>query len=660
MNASWRWGATFLFVLVLFISTASSAATPNASETTSPSDTSSGSADYLEPQIVRLTYVEGDVRLSAGDGHGAIGKNWVQAQSGIVIEQGYTVATGSGRAEIELEDESVIYLADNSTLLLEELDVYRAPFTTVLLVNGTATIDARPLPQGMFKLETPNADFVSLAYPESDFLRVDSYLDGMAVTPQKDTAATQDGVSKIQVQAGQKVIYGASGVPSVGDPSKITPPDPWDQWVASRSAGRQTAMQAALKASGLSEPVPGLVELYKTGTFSSCAPYGTCWQPNQSAEPSPQDSPQAPPQTAPPNQPPSSPSAPGLPNQSPANRPPKPPVQTYSYMIRPCVSQTETFDHVWDPKKKKWVFVERYQYSEEEYWDWVLCRAGTWIHREHGFVLVLHKKKRHHHHPPVRWVRVGGKTGFVPRNPADKKGQPPINLKYGLFVPSGKPDQPAKLVQVDSSQKLQLLDDPPKNFRKILPSLPAAQRPVIESWTLAEREAPAKSGAAEPKGKKTAIVYDYGKRRFTASGLASSGSAGKSALVAKLDFRGAGPVGWSVWSGIRVSNPSGAAIELARNGGGGRSEAVVRGTGRSSSSGGGHVVSGRSRRGGGGHSSAGSSRGSGSSSGGSHGGDGSSRGGGSSGGGGSGSRGGGSGGGGGSSGGGAGSGPRPK
>jgi hypothetical protein len=672
MNASWRWGATFLFLLAWSIPAASGAAAPKASETTSASDTSSGSADYIEPQIVRLTYVEGDVRLSAGDGKGAIGKNWVQAQSGIVIEQGYTVATGAGRAEIELEDESVIDLAANSTLLFEELDVYRAPLTKVLLVNGTATIDVQPLPSGVFELEVPDSTRLTITPPEAAFLRVDSYVDGMAVTPQRDTAATNDEYSKVQVQAGQTILYRGTSTPVV-DSSAPAPPDEFDQWVQNRAALRQSDLAAALKASGLSEPVPGLVELYKAGSFSSCAPYGTCWQPAAPAESSLQSPPPAAPQneplTAPPNQPQSSPSAPGLANQSPANLPPKPPAQTYSYTIRPCVSQTETLDHVWDPKKKKWV--EQYQYSEPPYWDWTLCRAGSWIHRGHGFVLVLHKKKPHHHHPPVCWVRVGGKTGFVPRNPADKKGKPPINLKYGLFVPSGKPNRPAKLVQVDSSQKLQLLDDPPKNFREILPRLPAAQRPVIESRTLAEREAPAKSsvGTVAPKEKKTAIAYDYGKSRFTGSGLASSGSAGKSALVAKLDFREAGPVGWTVWSGIRVSNPSGAAIELARNGGGGRSEVVVRGAGRSSSSGGGHAAGGGSsgsRSGGGGHSSGGSSRGSGSSGGGNHGGGGGysgggrSRGGGSSGGGGGGSRDGGGGGGGGSSGGGAGNGPRPK
>ncbi|HTZ72576.1 MAG TPA: FecR family protein [Candidatus Aquilonibacter sp.] len=614
MNAFWRRGATFLFVLAFSIPAPSSAATLKGSETASLSDTSSGSGDYIEPQIVRLTHVERDVRLSAGDGKGAIGKNWVQALPGIAIEQGYTVATGAGRAEIELEDGSLIYLADNSTLLFEELDVYRAPLTRVLLVNGSAVLDAHPLPSGEFAIEVPSSNRITITPPESIFLRVDSYVDGMAVTPLQDTAITNawslqhrdTGPQKIQLRAGQTVVYHGPSA-SVADPATLTPPDEFDQWAKSRAALRQSDLAAALKASGLSEPVPGLIELYKTGSFSSCVPHGTCWQPSLPAESSPQSSSPSP-QAAPPNQLQSAAA-----NQSPANLPPKPATQIYSYGIRPCVSQTETVNDAWDPKNKKWV--EQYQYSGEEYWDWTLCRAGSWIHREHGFVLVLHNKKHHphHHHPPVCWVRVGGKTGFVPRNPADKKGKPPINLKYGLFVPSGKGNEPAKLVQVDSSRKVAILDDPPKNFREVLPILPAAQRPVIDSRTLAGREVPAKSGAAEPKEEKSAILYDYGKSRFKSSGVVSSGSAAKSALVAKLDFRGAGSAGWSVWSGIRVSNPGGAAIELVRSGGG-RSAVVIRGAG-GSSLGGGRVFTGGTRSGSG-SGSGGSARSTGSSGGG--------------------------------------------
>jgi hypothetical protein len=604
MKASRPWGTASLIALVLLVFAARPASGQNA----------------IQPEVVQITHVEGDVRLSPGNSKakdGVIGKSWVQAEDGVPIEQGFNLSTGTGKAEVEFEDGSVLYLADNSTLLFEELTVLDGAPTTILeLVSGTATIDVHPQPQGMFKLETPNADFVSLAYPETDFLRIDSYLDGMAVTPQKDTAATQDGVNKIQVHAGQKVIYGAAGIPSVGDPTKLTPPDAWDQWVASRSGERQTAMQAALKASSLSAPVPGLVDLNEHGTFSPCAPYGTCWQPAAPAAPSPQSSAQSA-QGAPQNQPPGSPS--GRPSPGKAAPPPTRLLGTFPYGR--CESVTE-FEE-WDPQKQTWVYRPLYdQYSY--YWDWATCRAGDWLHRNHGFALVIYKKK--HHHAPVVWVHLGKKTGFVPRSPLDKTGKPPVNLKYGVFVPSGKPDQPAKLVEVKSSDKVQVLSQPPKQFAEITATLPPQERPVIQAQVLESSSLP-KEATSLPAGKdaKTTITYDYSKNGFFASRPTPSGSTGKSVLVASLGSQGQGiPYNWVGGKSIGAPGSSGGRGFPGSSGGssrGGRSSGGSGGRSSGSSSGGG-------RSSGGGYSGGGGSRGGGySGGGGSGGGGGGSRGG---------------------------------
>src|SRR5277367_355672 len=71
---------------------------------------------------VRVSYVQGDVRLSRGDGkHVDLGKDWEEAQSGQLIEKGFAVATGAGGAEIEFENGSRVYLAENSLLVFNEL-----------------------------------------------------------------------------------------------------------------------------------------------------------------------------------------------------------------------------------------------------------------------------------------------------------------------------------------------------------------------------------------------------------------------------------------------------------------------------------------------------------------------------------------------------------
>jgi hypothetical protein len=563
MGAFWRWWATLCVVLfALFVSAATIVGAPS-----EPQILDGSASSIIEPEIAVLTYTEGDVRLSASDAKAAIGKNWVQAQPGVVVEQGYSIATGTGRAEIELEDESVIYLAENSTLLFEQLQVFQdAPYTTVMLVNGTATVDAHPVLQGMVEFQVPNGNLIKIIPPESSILRVDSYVNGMAVTAAGDTSTTENGKDKAQTQSGQKVYYWGANATRYIDPN-VTPPDAWDQWVQGRIASRKADMAAALKSSGLSEPVPWLVQLSKTGTFYSCAPYGTCWKPNATPAPANQSAGQAAAvptqgmpaqnaqaQAAAPNQ--TLNPGPGQPNSS-VGKAVKPAVPrfAYTYPIAPC-GMDKTVVREWSAKKHKWV-----EYSlifPSRYWYLAECRTGTWLHgpRGSGYVFVVYKKKRHH--PPVWWVGAGNQTGYVPRDPRDKTGQPPINLKHGIFVPAKKADQPPTLVRLDSSQKTQILDEPPKDFREITSVLSVAERPVIQSRSLAVSEEGAVSPASTNAGgqKKGAIAYDYGKSQFTASGLASSEPHWKTQVVAQLDYRGGDP-GWNVWSGVKVSNATG-------------------------------------------------------------------------------------------------------
>ena len=63
------------------------------------------------PQIVRLSLVQGDVRISRGkDAEHATGAVWEKAAANLPLEDGFNLVTGQGRAEIELEDASTVYL----------------------------------------------------------------------------------------------------------------------------------------------------------------------------------------------------------------------------------------------------------------------------------------------------------------------------------------------------------------------------------------------------------------------------------------------------------------------------------------------------------------------------------------------------------------------
>ena len=105
------------------------------------------------PQIVRISYVEGDVRVSRGK-HGA---TWEAAETGLPLQTGFNLVTGTGRAEIEFEDASTLYLADNSALAFNDLRTTGGvPHTQVALLAGTATLHVHATIAGeLFSFDTP-------------------------------------------------------------------------------------------------------------------------------------------------------------------------------------------------------------------------------------------------------------------------------------------------------------------------------------------------------------------------------------------------------------------------------------------------------------------------------------------------------------------------
>ena len=94
-------------------------------------------AAKVDPEIVRLSYIQGDVRFSRGDAKGPnLEKDWEQAAVNLPILKNYSLATGNGRAEIEFEYGSVVYLAENSVLLFNTASVTNGvPVTELELIS---------------------------------------------------------------------------------------------------------------------------------------------------------------------------------------------------------------------------------------------------------------------------------------------------------------------------------------------------------------------------------------------------------------------------------------------------------------------------------------------------------------------------------------------
>lgn len=585
-----------------------------------------------EPEIVRLSFIQGDVRFSRGDGKGPnLEKDWEQAAVNLPILKNYSLATGNGRAEIEFEYGSVVYLAENSVLLFDTASVTNGvPTTELELITGTATFSMHAIAGEVFQVATSTDKVV---FPGTGYMRVDSYLDAIALTPQVNGNMSAP-VGQVKMVKGTPNYYrdGVSIQPGTADQSG-TPAD-WDAWVDARVKQRDADTAAALKASGLPGFIPGLTDMYKGGTFFACAPYGTCWEPKQlpaakaatggaaangqknsanvasgnfqlaafhgdgqqTGTVGSQTQQGVPPTTG-------TAQAPGT--VAPVLHPI---FSEYYEPLYDCpVTELETTT-VTDPVTGQETIVDQTIVGgpvagepiwwPRDPWTWGLCHSGFWAHvprRGTRFTFVVGRK---HHHPPVHWMH-GKKEGdvYVPAHPSDVKGQTPLNLKYGVFKPKGGPTGPVQRIDFNPKETYTVLTEAPKEFREAkYPERVATARPEIQGRLVAGGKVPSAGGKPD-------ISYDYKSRSFVRAGAPVGGHAGKPVVVARGGYSGGGsartgggasgrPVGGA------SGHPSGGGTGHASGGGGGGGGSHG---GGGSSGGGGGGSHGGGAAGGGGH-----------------------------------------------------------
>src|SRR4029077_20161115 len=106
--------------------------------TTRPSLADSGHA-----RIIRLSLVQGDVRIARethGDDPFSDKVNWEAAELNLPIRQGYAVATDRGRAEVEFENGTMMFLANDTVVEFYDLSLDEGEKTTRLVLRrGTAS-----------------------------------------------------------------------------------------------------------------------------------------------------------------------------------------------------------------------------------------------------------------------------------------------------------------------------------------------------------------------------------------------------------------------------------------------------------------------------------------------------------------------------------------
>jgi hypothetical protein len=460
------------------------------------------------PQIVRISYLEGDVRINRGQ------KTWEKAVANLPLESGFSLVTGTGRAEIEFEDASTVYLAENSVLTFNDLHTKgTVPYSELALLSGTASLHIHPyIPGDTFLLRTPTDDIWTsnpskangLAGKYADY-RISSYIDGVAVASPEEGIVRIQGLAQQITGNGQTQFYrGGVRIASLdaNDPNAFAE---WDKWVAERVAQRTAAMSDVMKASGLTQPIPGLAEMNGQGTFFPCKPYGTCWEPKavndrqaDNKQPATESS-----------------SAPVSPQPEKLMKAdsaaPVPLIEYEDYF--PCTPIGIRSWYATDPLTGREILVD----SELETgafvypYNWAVCHAGSWIYRHNHYVWVAGYKR--HHHPPVRWVKNGRAAGYVPLHPMDFKGQPPINRKHDFFSVSNKQGLSVERVKFDSGHPIEALDAPPKELRKPdIPLLAHAEEPRMEARPM--KDAVFANKVANPPTAVIPISFDHKSQSF--------------------------------------------------------------------------------------------------------------------------------------------------
>jgi hypothetical protein len=555
-----------------------------------------------EPQMVWLNYAEGTVKFSPGrDGKPKLGKDWLAANRGQVMEEGYTLATEKGRAEIEFENGTVVYLAENSALEFEDLWVGPLGTATYMdLLTGTATVAHASSDE--VDLGTP---VMRLRFIGNDTTRVDCALDAVVITSIQGTRTihTREGLTSLR--PGQSAAYvdgklvplsgvGNEDVPedwnalrgnTVRRQESLQTPgnDDWDRWVEGRMATRRALIAEGMKESGLTEPLPGLASMVEYGKFFDCPPYGKCWTANATPGSGAGQIAQAATGEAKPEA-----LAVNAVGQSGATRGQQRLGNIYvnRTMMTRCPMQA-------------WSAARAQQGSAGNVLQYAPCFAGSWdandwdpcLHRtmldpalwatcDEGTYRTWVVGRRHRH--PCHFVKAGKHgIGLVPRHPLDKTGHSPVNARSGILLLTSANGHLQAGVEREPSNGVKVVANMPRGMeRGLTENAPRVSQPVIEAKLATSIVPKSVLSTAHVEAEKnlTAARFDFKSGNFV--GRSSAGVEGAHGVV-MAHVSGAGGVG-----GGHFGN-GGSGGGGGHSGGGGTSGGGAGGGGHSGGGGGG-------------------------------------------------------------------------
>lgn len=231
-----------------------------------------GAADngYSYTRIVRLSLVSGDVQVVR-----STESKWEPALMNMPIQQGFTIGTNEGRAEVEFENGGALWLGENSVLQFTELALSNGGrITKVTLSQGTATFDANIASADSFLVTSPELQIISPA--KSEF-RLSVSKDTSSVSVIKGQVSVSSLAGTEIVRKGETFALNAS---APTDP-KITSnaaPDDYDKWVKTRANVVSDGQTQSLQYTNAPFSY-GMADLSSYGGWSFYPGFGYGWRP---------------------------------------------------------------------------------------------------------------------------------------------------------------------------------------------------------------------------------------------------------------------------------------------------------------------------------------------------------------------------------------------
>jgi len=355
-------------------------------------------------RVIRLSRAEGQVLVSH-PGSDA----WDEAPVNLPLQEGDTLATQGGRAEIEFENGATGYLAENSVLQFTQLALADAGRMTELhLSQGAGTFYANLTSQDVFRVQTSAFE---AAIPERAEFRVDAFSDGAAVEVFVGNVIVSTTKGSVTLEKGQSVAVHDRDFQDLNDISRLPEEDAFDKWVTEEGEIIRSGTEDTLSYVSLPSHY-GLSDLAIYGNWVYLAGFGMSWRPFSTG-----------------------------------------------------LSWTPFMNGVWvKDARLGWVWVSN------EAWGWMPYHFGSWmLSPVLGWVWVPGGPAGLQQWEPacVNWVNVGGRLGWVARSPLDREGAP-ANLKEGVVTRAERsatsPNGSNDLVTGKQLQSAVTLKVPPAEF----------------------------------------------------------------------------------------------------------------------------------------------------------------------------------------------------